>query len=71
MSVQCVPVAPRSIWHATVAAALEQEFLSGAPGAPDVAELAHHYLLRGHVGVKEAGPGRPACRDPSFRLAAP
>jgi DNA-binding SARP family transcriptional activator len=44
----------RALLHATVAAALEQDFLAGGPGAPDVAELAHHYLLGGVAVARQA-----------------
>lgn len=35
----------RALLHAAVAAALEPDYLAGRPGAPDVAVLAHHFLL--------------------------
>jgi hypothetical protein len=60
----------QSIWHATVAAALEQDFLASGPGAPNVAELAHRYLLGGPAVAQQAAHDTALAGDRADALFA-
>lgn len=60
----------RALLHATVATTLEQNFLSGAHNAPDIAELAHHFLLGGPSVAAQAADYATLAGDRAAALFA-
>lgn len=61
----------RALLHATVAAALEQDYLAGAAYAPEAAELAYHYLLAGPAQAAQAARYSTLAGDRAAALFAP